>query len=178
MPDPSPDDEGLHLVRRDEPASSHSSPVNPQRCGDSRHQEQGPELFIFLTRGRVIAVAATALLIVFLIWGSGYVIREGHRQIAAIQPTPALAIESQLPSPVSVTANMLHVSSIVLGNPRLAVVNAKTLMEGDSLEVKMGTGSAVLHVIRIEDGLVRFKNGNQTIDVRLPAPLTGHTSPN
>lgn len=68
---------------------------------------------------------------------------------------------------VPITADMLHVTSIALGTPRLAIVNGKRLAQEDWLVVKSTTGEASVRIISIEDGVVRFKQGKQTIEARL-----------
>lgn len=68
---------------------------------------------------------------------------------------------------VPVSPDLLHVTSIALGNPRLAIVNGKRLAEEDWLVVKTAMGEASVRVISIEDGFVRFKHGGETIDARL-----------
>jgi hypothetical protein len=69
------------------------------------------------------------------------------------------------------------VSAIVLGSPSLAVVNGKSLSEGDWLEVRTPAGVAALHVIKIEDGLVRFAYGGHTIDARFEKAATQRKFP-
>lgn len=68
---------------------------------------------------------------------------------------------------VPVSPDLLHVTSIALGNPRLTIVNGKRLAEEDWLVVKTPVGEASVRVISIQDGLVRFKHGGETIDARL-----------
>lgn len=68
---------------------------------------------------------------------------------------------------VPVSPELLHVTSIALGNPRLAIVNGKRLAEEDWLVVKTPMGEASVRVILIQDGFVRFKHGGNTIDAKL-----------
>lgn len=70
---------------------------------------------------------------------------------------------------VPVKPEMLHVSSIALGNPRLTIVNGKRLAEGDWLVVQTPLGAASVRVIQIEDGVVRFRHGGETISAKLQA---------
>ena len=76
---------------------------------------------------------------------------------------------------VPISPDLLHVTSIALGNPRLTIVNGKRLAEEDWLVVKTPSGDASVRVLSIQDGLVRFKHGGETIDAPLqviqsPAP--------
>jgi hypothetical protein len=73
---------------------------------------------------------------------------------------------------VPVSPDLLHVTSIALGNPRLTIVNGKRLAEEDWLVVKTVKGEASARVISIQDGFVRFKHGGNTIDARLQAAQT------
>jgi hypothetical protein len=68
---------------------------------------------------------------------------------------------------VPISPDLLHVTSIALGNPRLTIVNGKRLAEEDWLVVKTPNGEASVRVISIEDGFVRFKHGGNTIDAKL-----------
>jgi hypothetical protein len=68
---------------------------------------------------------------------------------------------------IPVNPELLHVTSIALGTPRLTIVNGKRLAEQDWLVVKTPNGEASVRVILIQDGLVRFKHGGETIDARL-----------
>ena len=65
---------------------------------------------------------------------------------------------------------MLHVTSIALGEVRLAVVNSKPMSEGDSLYLKTRAGVVTLRVTGIEDGVVHFQYRGQTIDAKLLLP--------
>ncbi|HWY39395.1 MAG TPA: hypothetical protein VNX27_01230 [Chthoniobacterales bacterium] len=68
---------------------------------------------------------------------------------------------------IPVSPDLLHVTSIALGNPRLTIVNGKRLAEEDWLVVKTPNGEASVRVISIQDGLVKFKHGGETINAPL-----------
>ena len=68
---------------------------------------------------------------------------------------------------IPISPEMLHVTSIALGIPRLTIVNGKRLAEEDWLVVKTPVGEGSVRVISIQDGFVRFKHGGETIDARL-----------
>jgi len=70
-----------------------------------------------------------------------------------------------------VTAELLQVTSIAFGRPRLAVVNGVELREGQSHEVKTGDQTAILRLTNIEDGVVAFKLGGQTFLVKMYASV-------
>ena len=176
MPDPSQDD-GLHLVRRDEP-KSHRLTSEPAKAEAAliQSKRERPDIPNFFTVGRVSLAVAAAVCIVFLIW-SGDLIRRAHRAIGVPEravPSPASV---EVAGPAAISADMLHVTSISLGKDRLAVVNDQRLAEGDSLQLKISTGPAWLRVASIEDGVVRFRYGRQMIDTRLSASHTDTKSP-
>lgn len=118
----------------------------------------------FVSLGHASFLAGMALFTAAVVGGSGYVIRELHRQVR-------VACEvAGLPAPVPVvkiTIEMLHVTSIALGHVPVAVINGAMATEGDSLKMQTPDGSATLHVMRIRDGVVQFKYGDQTISVNL-----------
>jgi hypothetical protein len=124
---------------------------------DSAHSRYFPDMpFRHVT---AIVIGAVLVFVAVLVLWSYYLIP---------RPPPIASSESPAPAPVaSVTVEMLHVSSIVLGNPPLAVVNGKTVTEGGSLKLKRSAGVVVLRVIKIEDGVVHFTNDGQKIDARL-----------
>ena len=70
---------------------------------------------------------------------------------------------------IPIDPDMLHVTSIALGNPRLTIVNGKRLAEQDWLVVKTPSGEAGVRVVSIQDGLVKFMHGGETIDAHLQA---------
>jgi hypothetical protein len=120
----------------------------------------------FVSSLDISLLAGVALFAVSLLGGSGYVIHRLHQELGVagkLLPLPD-------PSPsVTVTTDMLRVTSIALGRPRLAVVNGVELTEGQPLEVKAGDGTAILRLTRIEDGTVTFKLGGQTFSAKLCA---------
>jgi len=122
----------------------------------------------FVSIGNVSLFAGFAIFTAMLVGGSGYAIRELHRQVAVASSLSGLAIPVVEPSPnIVITAEMLHVSSIALGRIPLAVVNGIPITEGGSLEVQTAGGNATLRVTSIVDGAVRFKYESQTISVNL-----------
>jgi hypothetical protein len=78
---------------------------------------------------------------------------------------------------VPVSPDLLHVTSIALGNQHLTIVNGKRLAEGDWLIVKTPKGEASVRVTSIEDGFVRFKHGGNTIDAKLQLVAEPKPSP-
>jgi hypothetical protein len=91
-----------------------------------------------------------------------FLIQELHRQAGIAKVVVGLAPAD--PSVVvPVTSDMLKVSSIALGRTPIAIVNGVAVGEGATVHVHTGNGIANLQVVRITDGLVRFKYGEQTV---------------
>jgi hypothetical protein len=79
---------------------------------------------------------------------------------------------SDLPKPVMVqlSEDMLRVSAISLGKPRLAVINGTQVAEGDFIAVHSTVAPSVvvsLRVLRIRDGLIELTDGTQHIQAHL-----------
>jgi len=122
----------------------------------------------FVSVGNISLFAGIALCTATVVGGSGYLIRELHRQAGVATSLAGLPNPIPEPSPsIEITAEMLHVTSISLGRVPLAVVNGTPITEGELLELQTASGNATLRVTNILDGTVRLKYGNQTISVSL-----------
>ena len=178
-----PEDEGLHMVRRDEPEP------NLLYTAISRVERQAPEpdkpeRFTFFTLGRVSVIVGIVFFIGFLV-ASPYLIQQLHREAgvpeaatpsvaASIAPTAAPSAPKAL---VPITPDMFHVTSISLGDIRLTVVNGKQLAEGDWLPVQTPDGIIQVRLTSIEDGIVHFECDDRRIDAKLTAPSSVRKSP-
>ena len=120
----------------------------------------------FVSSLDISVLAGVGLFALSLVGGSGYIIHQFHDQLGV---AGTLAPLPEPRSSVMATTDMLHVKSIALGQPRLAVVNGVELTEGQSLEVKAGDGTAILRLTGIGDGVVTFKFGGQTFSAKLYA---------
>ena len=76
------------------------------------------------------------------------------------------------PIVIQLSADMIRVSAIALGHPRLAVINGKTVTEGDSitLPVPNATLALILRVVKIGDGSIDLSDGNQMFSAQLTIP--------
>jgi hypothetical protein len=164
---PTPDDGESSTVRRPEPGSkvTYSDSIQAEQASSEMAAEES-------STGR-------RLLIVFMIFlglgilAAGIVYWVQARQfpvVVAITPPD----KPTKPDPlgdrgtlVPVSPDLLHVTSIALGNPRLTIVNGKRLAEEDWLVVKTPNGEASVRVLSIQDGLVKFKHGGETINAPL-----------
>jgi hypothetical protein len=84
---------------------------------------------------------------------------------------------SATPDPVIVRfqPEMIHVSAIALGHPRLAVINDKPVSEGDVIIVHSPTHSVAvtLRVVKIADGRIELSDGSHVFTAHLTLPSAG-----
>jgi hypothetical protein len=86
--------------------------------------------------------------------------------------------ETPAPVVVQLSADVLSVSAIALGHPRLALVNGKPVSEGDTIVVHTPIRSIAftLRVVKISDGRIDLSDGSNVFCARLAlAPPTQAT---
>jgi len=96
---------------------------------------------------------------------------EEQRKLLAVSTHSISAPE---PIVVKISTDLIHVSAISLGHPRLAIINGQLLSEGERITFHSPTASiaVTLQVVRISDGEIELSDGIQTIRARLePVPL-------
>ena len=114
------------------------------------------------------------------LFASRYLIQQLHREAGVPEAATSSAATSIAPTAVPsapkvfvpITPDMLHITSISLGDVRLTVVNGKQLAEGDWLPVTTPDGIIQVRVAKIEDGVVHFGYDDKTIDAKLAASST------
>jgi hypothetical protein len=76
------------------------------------------------------------------------------------------------PIVVELSPEMVRVSAIALGHPRLAVINGKTVTEGDSVTLQAPNASValILRVVKIGDGSINLSDGKKMFSARLHIP--------
>lgn len=76
---------------------------------------------------------------------------------------------------VQISPELLRVTAIALGHPRLAVVNGQEVAEGDSLTVKAygGAVTVTLKVAKISEGKIELTDGTQIVTTTLPVASDG-----
>ena len=164
---PSPDDEGMHVVQRSEPSGkiiySDSLTADEQTSSEAVEEESS-------SGKRLLTLLAIVLGLAIFAAGTIYWIQARHFPVVvAISPPDGrdkdpLGKQGAL---IPLSPDLIHVTSIALGTPRLTIVNGKRLAEEDWLVLKTPQGEASVRVISIQDGFVRFKHGGETIDARL-----------
>jgi hypothetical protein len=126
----------------------------------------------FISFSHLGLMAGIALGTATIVGGSGYLIRELHRQAGVVWTTAGLP-EPAKPAVVQPVFNgdMLHVSSITLGHAPMAVVNGVFVSENTSVRLQTPDGIVDLGIAKIRDGAVDFRYGKETISVNLGQPL-------
>lgn len=164
-----PDDGGTNAVQRSEPKGkiiySDSLIADQQTSNEILTEESssGKPLLVLLII--VLGFAVFAAGVIYWIQSRQYPV------VVAISPPDIRDKDSTGKQGVLIplSPDLIHVTSIALGNPRLTIVNGKRLAEEDWLVVKTVNGEASVRVISIQDGFVRFKHGGNTIEARLQA---------
>ncbi|MFN2541087.1 MAG: hypothetical protein ABR514_02815 [Chthoniobacterales bacterium] len=148
---------------------------------DSQFQLQGSRLFSGNGRAIFIGIVAGSV----LLSGAGYAFVRHERAKREEMAVPLLlnvvtntvsgsphTVTAPAPVLVQLNADVIRVSAIALGHPRLAVINGRAVAEGDTLTVHTPVHSVAvtLRVIRIADGRVELSDGTQTIHARLTVP--------
>ena len=80
--------------------------------------------------------------------------------------------EPPAPIVIELSADMVRVSAIALGHPRLAVINGKTVTEGDSVTLQSPNApvALVLRVVKIGDGSIDLSDGKKMFSAQLTIP--------
>ncbi|HST31534.1 MAG TPA: hypothetical protein VLK27_11935 [Chthoniobacterales bacterium] len=170
---PNPD-EGMRVVQRSEPHSriiySDSIEADPQTSSEVTESKSSTRGRLLLWLGFIVCSAIFAGGVIHWIQSRYYPV------VVAISPPDERLIKDPLDNSgplIPLSPELLHVTSIALGNPRLTIVNGRRLAEEEWLVVKTSLGEASVRVLSIQDGFVRFKHGGETIDARLQFAQAG-----
>jgi hypothetical protein len=164
-------DEGMQIIaRKPQPRLLQSAVSSPEVQPTTPPVEQRT----FFSTARLALIGGIALVLILVAGGAIYWIQSERYPVVVTIGVPDRGASgdplANRPGPlVPVKPEMLHVSSIALGNPRLAIVNGKRLAENDWLVVSTPLGAASVRVSQIEDGVVRFRHGGETISAKLQA---------
>lgn len=111
--------------------------------------------------------------------------REQHRDLRLLQVATAFLTagphsgETPPALKIEYAPEMLRVTAIALGHPRLAVINGRTVAEGDPLVVHAPAGNVTisLRVEKIADGYVDLFDGAHLIAAHLAVPAVKSSRP-
>jgi hypothetical protein len=137
---------------------------------------------LFACHGRAIFIGICAGVVV--ICSAGAIFHRHHRLRAEEVAVPkVLSVVTRkvlgsnsgatpVPVVVKIDADVLRISAIVLGHPRLAVINGRTVAEGDTILIHVPTRAVAvtLRVLKISESQVQLSDGTQVIMARLSTP--------
>jgi len=180
-----PEDEGIDVVPQDEPRETLSySAISGTQSQQPEEEEALATRPRFSYVGVLTFVGVFLALILAVIAAATYLaepktpIRSGLIATETVKkPVRPSVAPSIAPTIAPVAADTLHVTSIALGDVPLAIVNGKRVAEGDWLAVTTASGKVSVKVAKIEDGVVHFDNGQQTIDAKLIPAATSQKAP-
>ena len=123
----------------------------------------GRAIFVGIILGAVLLCTISVL----------YVRRQAALQNAE-EERHLLAVSSHSISPpepivINISADLIHVSAISLGHPRLAIINGRLVGEGEQITIHTPTASVAvsLRILKISDGSIELSDGTQVIKARL-----------
>ena len=138
---------------------------------------------LFTGNGRAIFLGLIAGAI--LICGIG-VLYKRHQAIRrqTEEERMLLAVSTQSISPpdpivIKISGDLIHVSAISLGHPRLAIINGRSVAEGEFITIHTPTANiaVTLRVLKISDGRIDLSDGTQVITARLEIPPSSRPKP-
>jgi hypothetical protein len=129
----------------------------------------GRAIFVGIILG---AILLSTISVLYVRRQAGLSLAEEKRKLLPVA-TPSFA--PPVPIIVKISADLIHVSAISLGYPRLAIINGRLVGEGEQVTVYPPAASlaVALRLIKISDGNVELSDGTQVITARLetsPAP--------
>ena len=105
-----------------------------------------------------------------------------YKRQPATRPPPTekrklVAVSTQSITPpepivIKITADLIHVTAISLGHPRLAIINGRQVGEGEQITIHTPSAhiAVTLRVLKISDGRIELSDGTQVITARLEIP--------
>ena len=165
-------------------ASTHVQPrtMAEEDPSGSRYKLKGESLF----SGNGAAIFCGIVVGAILLSGAGWAfshhqrIRTDELAVPVIVPASTHSISTShneiiphAPMTVQMSAELLRVTAIALGHPRLATINRRAVGEGDLLTIHTPTRNVAvsLRVLKINDGRIDLSDGMQVITARLSVPV-------
>jgi hypothetical protein len=167
----------MRVISRKTPAPRLLSTVVPElRAGPPERMRMKSRLkgaSIFSGNGRAIFLGMIVGAVLISTISALYVRRlAGLRR--AEEARKVLAVSTHRISPaepitVKISADLIHVSAISLGQRRLAIINGRLVTEGEQIVVRPPSSSiaVTLRVVKISDGSIQLSDGTQVITARL-----------
>ena len=143
----------------------------PPECVSMKSRLKSASLFSGNGRAIFIGIALGAILLSLI---SFFYVRRQAILRRAEQERKLLVVSTHSISPpepiiVKISADLIHVTAISLGHPRLAIINGQLRGEGEQITLQMPTVpvAVTLQVVKIADGTIQLTDGTQTITARL-----------
>ena len=152
-----------------------------EEVADSPFQPRGSRLF----NGNGRAIFVGLLVGAFLVSAAGYGLIRHERAKREAMSIPKLlnvvthtvsgsphTVTTPAPVVVQLSTDVIRVTAIALGHPRLAVINGRSVTEGDTVTVHTPNHAVAvtLRVVKIADGRIDLTDGTQTVSARLVVP--------
>lgn len=172
----------MRIVSKDAPSPRLLNTVAPELRKTAASEEPPPARFslkgasLFSGNGRAIfigiAVGAVVLSVISVVYERHQTARQQKEAEMRSRGVDSLSSQHITPTPVpimvQIDTSQIRVSAISLGEPRLAIINGKQVLEGESITLQATPAITVnLRVVKIADGQVNLTDGNQVITVRL-----------
>jgi hypothetical protein len=137
---------------------------------------------LFTGNGRAIFLGLVAGAVLICAIGILYKRQQAARQHDEERRMVAVSTKSvSRPEPIviQISAELIHVTAISLGHPRLATINGRNVAEGEYLTIHSPTANVAitLRVLKISEGQIELTNGPQLITARLDIPTALHQKP-
>jgi hypothetical protein len=179
----------MHLIPSKMPEPKLISSVVPEAEEETSLSEGAERPFAlggsrpFAAHGRAIvvgiAVGAVVISIAGTIFHRQHRLREQEVAVPKVLSVTTRKVSGSshseaTPAPmvVQIDSGALRISAIALGHPRLAVINGRTVAEGDTIVVHTPARAVAvtLRVLKISEGQVKLSDGTQVIMARLNIP--------
>ena len=168
----------MRLIWKSSPSPRLLNTVVPEVAGNKNETPAGRSALksasLFSGNGTAIFVGILVGAAILSILGITYTRHQAHkdqREAAARAAAITMPNTSPAESPVppALLTSQVQVSAISLGEPRLAIVNGKQVMEGESIAISIPgrLTTASLRVVKIADGRVDLSDGTQVITALL-----------
>lgn len=128
---------------------------------------------LFTGNGRAIFLGLVAgavfICVVSFLYRRQQVARQHAEEARRMVAVSTQSVSRPEPIVIQISADLIHVTAISLGHPRLATINGRTVAEGEFLTVHTPTANVAvtLRVSKISDGRIELSNGPQLITARL-----------
>jgi hypothetical protein len=130
----------------------------------------GRAIFLGLIAGAVLICA------VGILYKRQQVARQHAEQERKMVAVSTQSVSRPEPIVIQISADLIHVTAISLGHPRLATINGRNVAEGEYLKIRTPTANVAvtLRVLKISDGRIELSNGPQLITAQLEIPAGLH----